>query len=84
MKITIEQDDGEKQVFEKVTDAYLAFRSLTDIATKNKKLGVEVTTRSYSWGNNLRDIVKEIHQSEIELQQLLTKQNDQPRDTTKP
>lgn len=72
----MKNDDGTDVIFDRVTDAYIAVRSLQDIATKKKVLGVEVKVKSHSFGNNIRDLVKEIHQSEIELQDLLTNQRN--------
>jgi len=71
MKVTIEKDDGEIEVFQNVTDLYIALRQLKPIKEKNSEPALLPETRSYSWGSNLRELVKEITQSVIELQNFL-------------
>lgn len=72
MKITIEKDDKSKEVFDNVTDAYIAVRQLKPmISEDNKNTAFLPETRSYSWGDNVRELVKEIQQSIIELQDIL-------------
>lgn len=71
MKITIDLDDGKKQVFQNVTDAYLAVRQLEPMQNKKGKSALLPETRSFSWGANLRELVKEIRQSIVELDDVL-------------
>lgn len=71
MKITIEHDDGKKETFQSVTDAYLAIRQLQPMQEKKKDIALLPETRSYSWGVNLRELVKEVRQSLEELNEIL-------------
>lgn len=73
MKIIIKKDDGTEEIFDRVSDAYLAVRQSQPMADREKRPGFEVLTKSYSWGPNLREIVKELHQSEIEIQKIINK-----------
>lgn len=70
MKITLEKDDGELVVFNDITDLYLAVRQ--EVAISNHaRMGFSLSTSSYSWGSNPREIVKEVQQSLVELQDFL-------------
>lgn len=73
MKITIEHDDGKKEVYQYVTDAYLAVRQLEPMQSKQGQPAVLPETRSYSWGANLRELVKEVRQSIFEMEDTLKK-----------
>jgi hypothetical protein len=67
MKITIQ--DGEKeQVFDDVLDYYIAVRQVAPLMTKESNLAREIQTKSYSKGSALRDILKELRQSVVELE----------------
>jgi len=70
MKITIEHDDGKTQVFQNVTDAYVCVRQLEPMRSTTK-FAILPETRSYSWGSNMRELVKELTQSLTELQDYL-------------
>jgi hypothetical protein len=70
MKITVEKDDGTVQTFDEVTDAYLSLRQAHPMMG-DKGMAVELQTRSYSWGSNLREIAKELAQSLVEIQSIL-------------
>lgn len=76
MKITIERDDGETEVFQRVTDLYIAYRHRDLKYNKSERTIQEIgtETRSHSWGNNVRELVKEIQQSLVELQEFLKEQ----------
>lgn len=75
MRVTIEKDNGEKEVFTEVTDLYIAYRREEIIApTKAKPMHIVTTIRSHSWGSNVRDIVKEVQQSLFELRDHLFKE----------
>jgi transcriptional regulator with AAA-type ATPase domain len=41
-----------------------------------KKVMDTVTTKSYSWGGNVRELIKEVQQSLIELQDFLRGQRN--------
>lgn len=73
MKITIEKDNGTKEVFQNVTDLYLAVRQKEPVFAYKDMNQVDsiVQVRSYSWGENLRELVKELQQSLVELQDFL-------------
>jgi len=72
VKITVTKDNGEEDIFDGVSDYYLAVRCPVPL-TKDKKIFQEIQTRSYSSGSNLRDIIKELRQSTIELQDYFDK-----------
>ena len=72
MTITVEDDDGKTQVFQHVTDAYLCVRQLEPMQQHNgNRMAMLPETRSFSWGSNVRELVKEIRQSLDELQDFL-------------
>lgn len=71
MKITIEHDDGKVEVFQEALDVYLAVRQIVTLVKEsedNTPPLATLVTKSYSWGSNLREIVKELRQSTIELE----------------
>jgi len=70
MKITVSREDGSEEVYNDVSDYYLAVRQLHPLGVGDYLAG-EYQTRSYSRGVNLRDIAKEIAQSLIELQAIM-------------
>jgi hypothetical protein len=76
MKITIQHDDGKTEVFQHVTDAYLCVRQLEPMQGKKGKTAVLPETKSYSWGARVRELVKELAQSTLELQDYLKKLRD--------
>lgn len=76
MKITIEHDDKKTEVFQNVTDAYLAVVQRHDVMDTASQVGFEMRTQSYSWGGRMRDLIKELRQSEVELQNIINKQNN--------
>lgn len=67
MKITIE-DGEDKQVFDGVLDYYIAVRQLAPLMTKKGEMAQEIQTKSYSKGSSVRDILKELRQSIVELE----------------
>lgn len=74
MKVVITKDDGSEIVFKDVSDCYISVRQLTTVVhDKQPKLVVE--TKSWSWGGNVRELVKEIQQSLVELQEYLRSKN---------
>lgn len=75
MKITIEHDNSTKDIFQDVTDCYLAIRQVTKAMNEKKETAKIIETRSYSWGQNLRDIAKELYQSWVEIQETLKSLN---------
>jgi cob(I)alamin adenosyltransferase len=79
MKLTIEHDNGKTEVFQDVTDIYLACRTLKSIGTDSTLLSGIPEIRSYSWGNLLRELTKEVQQSLIELQDELRKQREKQK-----
>jgi hypothetical protein len=70
MKITIELDDAETLVFQNITDYYIAVRQLEPYSD-SKGLYSLPETKSFSRGGNVRELVKELSQSLIELQDFL-------------
>ena len=76
MKIIVYHDDGKEEVFQEVTDAYLAVRQHTPMANKKGDMVFLPDTRSYSWGQNLRELIKEIRESISEMEE--TRKNANP------
>jgi hypothetical protein len=77
MKIVIFHDedggeDGKVEEFQHVTDAYLCVRQ-SEPFQKDDSLTFVSDTRSYSWGSNVREIIKELSQSLLELREFLKK-----------
>ena len=78
MKITIEHEDGKVEVFQDVLDLYLAVRHIVPFmkSTDENALPVQtLVTRSYSWGVNMRELLKELRQSTVELEKFLSVHN---------
>lgn len=71
MKITVQHDDGKVEVFQNITDAYLCVRQLDPVKPRDGDIAMLPQTRGYSWGGNVRELVKEITQAIVELQELL-------------
>lgn len=71
MKVTIEHDDGKTEEFRNVSDAFLAVRQYEPMARRNGDTALLPETRSYSWGPNVRETLKEIRQAAIELQRMI-------------
>lgn len=71
MKITIEEEGNIISSFDDVTDYYIAVRSVKPATNKDGEVAMLPETRSFSRGSNLREIVKEIHQSYLEIQEYL-------------
>lgn len=72
MKLTLERDDGKTEVFNNITDLYIAFRASKNVFTAEESVMLRVEgTSSYSWGTNVRELVKELQQSLVELQEFL-------------
>ena len=80
MKITFEDDDKKVTVFQNIIDAYLCVRQLEPMKGKKGKMANLPETKSYSWGVNVRELVKEVNQSLVELQEYL---RSLPRGDTK-
>lgn len=75
MKLTVEQDDGKTIVYQNVTDIYLAVRQLDTVqSAKDGSPALLPVTASHSWGGNVRELVKEVQQSLVELQDYLKEQ----------
>lgn len=70
MRVTVEYDDGKGIVLQDITDLYVAYRQQT-LRTDGKQAFVDATMRSHSWGANVRELVKELQQSLVELQDFL-------------
>jgi hypothetical protein len=75
MKITIELDDAETLVFQNITDYYIAVRQLEPYSDSTD-VSYLPETKSYSRGGNVRELVKELSQSLIELQDFLKAKRD--------
>ena len=72
MKVTIQQDDGTAIVYRDVTDVYVAVRQLESVKSAKDDLPALLpVTTSRSWGGNVRELVKEVQQSLVELQDYL-------------
>jgi hypothetical protein len=71
MKLEITKDDGKKEVFQNITDLYIAVRQLQPMMNKKQEQAILPETRSFSYGDNVRELTKEITQSLVELQDYL-------------
>lgn len=72
MKLTIALDDDKTIVYQDVTDLYIAIRQLKPVQKqKDGSPAVIAETTSYSWGSNIRELIKEVTQSLHELQDFL-------------
>lgn len=71
MIVTIKHDDGKTESFRDVTDCYIAVRQLKPMQDKNATLAVLPEARSWSWGANLRELLKELRQSVVEIEDVL-------------
>lgn len=72
MKITVEDDDGKTTVHQYVTDCYLCIRyDDLRIEEGTGRMYRYPVVRSWSWGSNVRELVKEVAQSLVELQDFL-------------
>jgi len=69
MKITIELKDGEEVVFNNLTDLYVAYRAVEPQELRGE-FYLTPDVRSYSWGSNTRELIKELAQSLVELQDI--------------
>lgn len=74
MKITVLKDDGEEIVFNDVTDASLIVRQFMPVS-KNGEVEWALLCQGFSWGANLRELVKEMRQSAHEIQKILDDRN---------
>jgi hypothetical protein len=76
VKLIVHHDDGKTEVFQNVTDLYVAYRQESKVVgLKDDFVNLVTQTRSHSWGSNLRELVKEVQQSLIELQDFLREQH---------
>lgn len=77
MRVTVEKDNGETEVFQHLTDVYIAYRQQERVADKdNLAIVLKTSSRSYSWGSEIRELVKEVQQSLNELQDFLRGQRN--------
>jgi hypothetical protein len=77
MKVTIELETGKTEVYDRVTDLYVAMRQedyLMESGTRQLHPYPKVSSRS--WGGNVRELVKEVQQSLVELQDFLRGQRN--------
>jgi hypothetical protein len=86
MKITVEDDDDKVTEYRNVTDIYFAIRQLEPMVAKDEeKLAVLPETRSFSLtSGHLRELVKEMRQSIIELECIMNDQFMMQRQVQKP
>lgn len=73
MKIIVEHDDGQREIFQDVTDAFLAARQYKPMAARENapNLVMVPDVRSWSWGANIRELLKELRQAVVELEGIL-------------
>jgi len=77
MKLTVEKDNGETEVFQNIADLYIAYQQEDTVFVKDiQRFSTRVTVRSHSWGANVRELVKEVQQSLVELQDFLRGQRN--------
>ena len=68
MKITIQHDDGQEEIIQDITDFYVAVRLHKLMTTPGNIATYVEQGRSWSRGTNIRELVKEVQQSLVELQ----------------
>lgn len=73
MKLVFTDDSGKETVYQNVTDLYIAVRQEVPM-TRDGKMGFALQTTSHSWGAHVRELVKEVQQSLVELQDFLRSQ----------
>lgn len=76
MRITIEKDDGSEQVFQDVTDYAINVRQWIP-GLRNETPTSILAIRSFSHTSSkggLREVIKEMRQSILEMQRLLEKE----------
>lgn len=72
MRIVVTTDEGSEIVYQHVTDYYLALRQMEPCKVgEDSRVSLLPETRSYSRGSNLREVVKELAQSLVEIQAYL-------------
>lgn len=71
MIITITKDDGTEQTFADVVTAYVAVQQVAPYMDNQNVPMQTLETRSYSYGNNIREVAKELAQSLHEIQVIL-------------
>jgi hypothetical protein len=76
MRLTIEKDDGTTEVFQNILDLYVVVRREEKVLFETDKLGLYLKTTSHSYGSNVRELVKEVQQSLVELQDFLREQRN--------
>jgi hypothetical protein len=77
MKLLITHDDGKQEAFDRITDLYIAVRQEDYMAEAGtRKLHPYPKLTSHSWGPNVRELVKELQQSLVELQDFLRGQRN--------
>lgn len=77
MRVIIEKDNGVEEVFQNITDLYIAYRQTELVNRQQDKFAIQRTvTKSHSWGSNVRELVKEVTQSLVELQDFLREQRN--------
>jgi transcriptional regulator with AAA-type ATPase domain len=76
MRIIIEHDDGKRETFQDVTDAFLAARQLRPMQGEEGDLALLPHLQSWSWGNNVRELLKELRQAVVELEDYLRRQHE--------
>jgi O-succinylbenzoate synthase len=76
--VSVEQDDGQVTVYQYVTDVYIALRQ-EEPAQRDGLLTIITKVSSSSWGANVRELVKEVQQSLVELQDFLKGRRDGTR-----
>ena len=78
MKIIIEHDNGTRETFQDVTDAFLAARQYKPMAMREERPGLVMVpdVRSWSWGANIRELLKELRQSVVELESILKEKSN--------
>ena len=80
MRVTVEKDNGETEVFQNITDLYIAYRQESKVVgVADNFVNIISRTRSHSWGSELRELVKEVSQSLVELQDFLRGQRNESR-----
>ena len=72
MRVTVQHDNGKEEVFQHITDLYICYRQTQSMTDGDAQyMSLVPVMRSHSWGAGIRELVKELQQSLVELQDFL-------------
>jgi hypothetical protein len=80
MKLTLTLNDGRTEVFQNVLDAYVVLRQEELKYSEADRVVFSTKIGSHSWGEDIRELVKEVQQSLVELQDFMREQRQATKD----